>query len=1847
MAPHSPAVVRASSGASLRQCSVSMRGTPAAQRMRHASYCARHTHSTSAASNTSLCTATPNTNSLSVPPRCLNASSSNTSPRSTPVDGPLYYVVGSAVVNPQLMVSPSVQNEIRGVSTLTTRPDAMQRPAIGPQLHNTHPPGTAPSWSRGNTASAAAATTSTSATVAGLTPVNSQESEEVVCVESIRSGRAAEINSPPYMQQAYEARTGSLAVLRQIYGTTAEDVIEVAQTNPRSGVLESPRMQYHTAQELLPELTSTEAQRKAMASTRRRIDWDASIPTAETLPPPVITFTTATGSPVASLATVLFTVDTSTLAMQRDYAAEKAMAASTSSCPAAAASLLKEILHASTAVTAATSTVNSNASRISAARAPLLQEEEKVGLDVTREDRLGSSGLYRIRHLVGLRQGLGEMVGLDRVLEYEVETTSSKLFIMQPSIDASSGDLLMELNTSLQGTAKLVITGVDCGSVDAETGALQRSSNTLTCYIALKHGVSAAQRERSLASLSMGAAPQYACVPSAAPRSPSARVNRAGAAFAGSSNTSRDNGGNDMAGSDGFALSLAHFSQDYTAADSPGSRNMSLSRDATATGSPGNDGAGGGGVDTARRNSLDVQSIVARSSALGEVGTCGSGGGSPVSGAYASARRSSGGLGSIGRRRSRNEAGSSRDGPLGGGAHYLFPLTNPHDLRYRQYSEAVRLCRLQCYMRQQQVKEQEKLEKSQLATASKSFPGTNAISHSNSTPQRGSGAAQNANDVNNWSDDEEDREMSRGRSEESQGRSQESPTTTAEEKKRSRRKSVVEILELEEEFDHHSPLAVPTMTGLTFAQGSHRSMSGGSNGGARRVPSAQHLRASPRHSSGGSGGSDGSGGENAGATVSFGEDERELRRPCTPGTLFCMNTVQSPVSYLRLTVWQDRLLLLFTEADKELLRSDQRARFKREARQELTEGALAGMLNISFAWSTNPSNSGGMGGRKLSMQSRRGPSTINTRNFSPTSSTGGGGDQSSHSSAPCSSYANSNNNNNNNNKAGSGGMSRPTNGSSSGSESGSASTGRPFTVIRQLILCLALEEERSSVQLYADVVQLCSHLSHSALLKTTSLTRGTREGLQQAAAAVLAVGASAQPPKVKAGAAAAKATAALPVWEGNSTLSASDRESLRLLSDTLELAMTVTLLIGAYGNAVEYAVQRVHTLCLLEGDTTAVVNAAQRDLVEVYLFYGDYATAFTIAQDVVMLTEQLCTTTPDAHEVAEAEALCALACVAAGRRDRIAHYIERLELSVVPMEQDGDGATTIPLPHLQAQLRLVLCFAKMQVAYAGDLASASATADMVSLAREAVRLLRGDGDLQEMEQSFSTVFPGQARALANMEGSSTNIPLSMRGRLASMVSCSVTAGPLPANRSMADLNGSDAAVTMMVAQKRLRWNLLSFAGALLMENGETDEGIEVMESTVKELVLGQHRYVERTHRASIASILWVGLVLAKSWAQPTSKEDFVSMLKAVASRVVRVKGPLHPFAAVANLQYANIAHHSLNSRHGLSLVARSLAVLESTVSPQSHYLLVAHYVFGSMAESQQRWLPALEHLSAAYAIAQASHLCDKDLLELNARFLGALLNCPASSVVEVDVTALRRHTEACLERTRQFAGPHSEALVEPLWNMADLHYLLRQPANALECLQQAVRLLDRRGILFASSDVLRPIDTLRLEHQQHQEQQQTSAGAEEGSVQQLVHQRNALVLTSLDSVHQALRLADTLYMLGAVLESQARTAEAEEKYGQCLAIYEALQLGNNSLSAARIMTTIAKLMYTTARCGEALSWAHKAELLLHIHYRKQWPLELEGAEKLVAIVERRLYEEEGTYVVQSDVPSQDGLPRLI
>ncbi|GET89275.1 hypothetical protein, unknown function [Leishmania tarentolae] len=1288
MIPHSPAVSRPTAAVPLGLSSASMRGTPAAQRMHTSRFATRNSHDTAR-----------------IPRPSHAATWTGTLPSSQAApEAPAYYVVGGAVVNPQLMVSPSVQGEIREVRSLSVVPDELLRPGIGPQLNDTHPTASvtasaggetqrrsaSPDTARGFGGAWDAASGSSSRrprecaaspTCFASSSIERDADDTVFTVEAIRTDRPR-TEGVPLLQQTLDniVTANSLGLLRHLYGTTSEDVIEVAHTNPRSGALEPPRLQYHLAQELLPELTGAEAQLKTLASARRRIDWDVNIPTADTLPPPAITFTTArNGAPVVTLNSVRFRVDTNTLVMQRDFTMDSATAAGSGTPVAKAA-------------------VASAGVRPLTAKSALTQEEENVGLTITREDRVGSSGLYCIHNLVGLRPGLGEQVGLERVLEYKVVVSVKDLFIAPPYIDASTGNLFMELNTSLQGTAKLTITGVDCGSVDPVARVVLKSSNTLTCYLTLQHTTNTAatkgERTQAMASSLGDDGTHYTRVLSAEgqfPRTITAGTVASAASMA--QRFARDISG-EAQGTDGFSLSLAHFNQETTGstpATSPEvsagllSRTPSPAKDGVATGAP-NPAAQQGKQAFASRprwSSLDVQGVAARKAAAVTLGATASvrgaedGAAVAISAAYAptaqigaaaggAAHGLGGGSGSVGKTGSRNST-----------QHYLFPATNPHELRYACYTETTRLRRLQ------QARDRTKEETAAEQQCHKQPQPASITSTSGSPPQASA----------TWSDDEGDKDLSGTCADDSDSRSPSAAGSVRKERKR--HKSAAGVLELEQEFDRSSPAPVPDM-----AWWEPQWSNSVSNTGGQASPPRHHGDASKATP-----------GKSHGVCDADAATNRELHCPPLPTTFFFMDTLQSPLSYMRLTGWQDRLITLFREEDKDLLRNDARTRFKREALQELSDGSLAGMLTNLYLWNGGVGNSNVSGsGRRASTHARRGSSTATSRNMN--------------SGADSVLYHNNTNV--------SGGVQLKA--------AAEVTTEKTFEMLRRLILCLAVEEERASTQLYNDTVHLCSQFCHTALMKTAALTGGTREGLQRAAAAILSTRSPASSRKLCRSAGGP---------DGNARLSGKDIELLNSLEDALELSMTTMLIIGAFGEAVKYALQRVHTLCLLQGDTDALVNAAQRDLAEAYFFYGNYATAVTIAEDVVMLAHQLCVNAPDAYEVVEAELLCTVACVAAGRRDRLLYYIDNLELNILPVNYSSDSVARAAQPLQQAQLRLVLVFAKTYLVRSGYGAATRAaavanddmqqkssvasnalpvsTGDMVTLLREAVDLLRGTG----------------------------------------------------------------------------------------------------------------------------------------------------------------------------------------------------------------------------------------------------------------------------------------------------------------------------------------------------------------------------------------------------------------------------------------------------------------------------------------------------------------------------------------
>lgn len=1626
--PHSPSVIpQNTAGVSARVSSASQRGTKEMMRPGSTRPSASKRRNVAAKASPSPERDSPGDYLLGTVSAVAASSPAFTPPPPSPVKKSApdtqFFIVGGAVLNPLLALSPSVQQEVRGVASLTLPSDALRRGCTGPLL------------TCGSSAEDAATTTPLNGTSArqgrnridlgAVSPPSfstmkqsdgGDASDAIICVDALRVHHARD-EEVPLLQQAQASATSSLNTLRWLFGTTADDVVEPARPSTRNGLVESPRMRHYTTQELLPELANPEARINELAAARRLIDWDVSIPTANTLPPPAITFLSRNGQPCLQLTSLHFTFDTATHVLQRRYAA-----ASGGKGTLSATSSPKKLL-------------DGQRQQDGAAAA-----EDDVGTMIFHDD---NSDAYRVCRLVGLRCGLAERVGLERVMEYHVTAETFDLFLSSPYIDADTGDLILDLNTSLSGMVKLILTGVDCGSVDPVMAEVQRSSNVLTCTIELHHS---GHHSHS--------ATDFATSPEASSR-PNTRFGNTDGMRSGTFTSSFMSTGQQVRNvaaevarneNPNYALNLAPFNRDLM--------DRSMPRDASATRNK----------DGTRRG---MRSTSPRPLSSGEGGPA---------------------LAPLKRLGAKDDASS----------RFMFPVSCPHQLRYHHNAESTRLRRIeQLRCRTQKMKEARSAET--VATSADGRASEALWERQSETAATGSSnvSPPPQQQQNHPLADEEvgDIEVVSPASQD-EGAPLTSPNVI-------------------------SPLVAQPFAKLPVVNDTTSKISSDIS------PEDQLLK----------------------------QEAREIHPEALPTSWFFTGSVQSPISYFRYTVWQDRLTALLHDDDHDLLQSQQRSAFKRKARQELGDTMMAGITGAGFMWSASGS-SAPANGRHGSI-SRHSISTGIPQNYQPsTDST----------------------------------LMNPflTTSTKAG---GREAFEKTFGTLRRLILCLLLEEERGSLQLYSDIVQLNGHLCQSCLLKTTAVTRGTREGLQQAAAAKLAGSGPASP--FRTAARSPSVTTSFPLADAPGDIAEKGIRPLQMLAEALELAMTGMMLIGAYGDAVEYGMQRVHTLCLLEGDTTAVVNAAQKDLTEAYLFYGDYSTAVTIAEDVVMLTRQL-NHHVDCYDVVEAEGLCALACIPAGRRDLVMKYVGKMELSLLPLE----AIAHVQIDSLfQAQLRLTLAFSRLwlqKTSHTADDGMGTTVPMVVELLQDAVQLLQGDGDLKEMERSYSTVRSGIG-----------------------------VGGTNAANQAAPNVPPGTASAT---SQKRLRWNLLSFAGSLLVKSGAVEDGLAAMESTVQELVLGQHRYIERRNRAAIAAILWVDLVVTRWRSTPQDNTETAALLKQMADRVTRLKGPLHPFAAMSNIIHS-YATDPTHARQALSVAQRSLSALERAVQGKSYYLLAGHYITAYLYGALQRWRHAVEHINIAYIIGQTTHLAEDEMVKIEKNLLGHLLQCPNNVAVDINVASFQQRLQDRVQSIEEFHGPRSEQLISPLVNLAEWFYLLRNYELALTHLLRVMRLIDTKGTLLVSVDLLKP--------------------ASPSTTPTAIQKRNHIMRTAFGSTTGVLRLAIVLFMIGSTLEVQGKVNEALEFYLRCIALYETVELGDSCLAAISVMVAISKLLYTAMEYGDALSWARRAEASMHLHLRTDWLLEKDELAKLTAVIEYALYQKEGTYVTQNANPLYTSFPELL
>lgn len=261
----------------------------------------------------------------------------------------------------------------------------------------------------------------------------------------------------------------SVLKLQQLYHITNNDVPAIFQGTNAS------RLPF-TAARVLPVLLRAEERVAELAAKRRLVDWDLTIPTAETIPPPAIAFLDGHHCPVSGLSLLVFFLDSLTLRLAR-------VDDSPPSPPGKEGMNDMKVSRSGRLISCASPPLCNGGGGENAMRSvPNKFNSITVGDKISYE-----SGVHRIHGLVGILPGLAEKVGLDRVMEYEVETAANELFVAPPYVDSEVGDLVLQLNATIQGTVKLVVRGYDCGSVDPSQGVVQKSVNALECVIKVQY----------------------------------------------------------------------------------------------------------------------------------------------------------------------------------------------------------------------------------------------------------------------------------------------------------------------------------------------------------------------------------------------------------------------------------------------------------------------------------------------------------------------------------------------------------------------------------------------------------------------------------------------------------------------------------------------------------------------------------------------------------------------------------------------------------------------------------------------------------------------------------------------------------------------------------------------------------------------------------------------------------------------------------------------------------------------------------------------------------------------------------------------------------------------------------------------------------------------------------------------------------------------------------------------------------------------------------------------------------------------------------------------------------------
>eukprot|EP00796_Vickermania_ingenoplastis_P009303 gene9303-6542_t len=904
-------------------------------------------------------------------------------------------------------------------------------------------------------------------------------------------------------------------------------------------------------------------------------------------------------------------------------------------------------------------------------------------------------------------------------------------------------------------------------------------------------------------------------------------------------------------------------------------------------------------------------------------------------------------------------------------------------------------------------------------------------------------------------------------------------------------------------------------------------------------------------------------------------------------------------------------------------------------------------------------------------------------------------------------------------------------------------------LLRDLVLILTLEHPRSRRHQFHETVNLCHRLYHSALLKTLSSTRGTPEGLEQIAKWVIL-------PEAERPAACWRH----PLFpDGHLVLPDKERKSLEQLADCLAVGMCACFRAGAISEAIFFATQRVYTMCILRDGADTAVCTAQRQLAELYCFFGDYAAAQQLAVDVVALSEKLYDV--DAPELTEAQVLSALCHLSANQvdtgmailNDLFSHVLRRsphippllaciIQLFVLYAQPScslyreyfPDLTVDDPVPHIDGVLRMIAgdSFLPPELqkpsvvpprsgqrrsqhglrgAHLGDfLGGAPLPAGahspnskwMQNLFRcndprfflksstgEEDELTSGHDEEQDESfalrmQSFLLVLCGVLliragahcrgvgllrRALERIEqkisdpsrGCSSGAPPVGEKATATVkpeddnghrIVSTNTSPPTPNSEHAAEAKGSRnesstvgegsdaplpaAAVSVGESSGRDLGSSSSNAdppksapndgsssaivpvGSLPGEGSTTE--LEQHEGEAEAEAAQQHEAEAEAcgpfndsdpfgHCERVAATIAAQAAVWHMWSEPNTLQDSTERLRESTIRMEQSWGPIHPYTAMAQLLLAQALQNSPHS-HALSLARRGLSLLRRCTSARSWYFLLAHRTLSRLYTLVHQWKDALEHTNAALILAQLNFCTDDIMSQVEEDFMGCLLRCPPGTVVRLDHLRLLTRLQERIAHLEAIYGMHTELLVWPLVNLAEAYYILRDLEAAMSCLQRAVRLADPKGSLFVTTSTLKPASLLPSK--------------------EAVQRRDVMIISVLQTRDRVLQLSQVLFTMAAVLEGMGSISDAQDCYSRCLALLESAGV-ESSLSAIRVYTAVAKLLYSAQEYGDSLGWARKADRLTHSHY-PEWLQESQITRSLLAIVEHRLFTEEGTFV---------------